>query len=198
MPGTRVPSCSLPLGSCHPKGPLLRRTLSPSPSPQHLNLNFPLCYVLSRRRQCPPHRVAVEKRVHLRCSAQDLTQSVLGCCLPLRIKWFNSLPLRLQLLVGKGLPQYVGPGDHVTAAGQSLWKNSTRTVLVCARKVGRLCYHPRGSYKHSDQGFSLTSNRNLGISVWMKEREGHLLKTFYNPVTSHSFGFLSQLSPQSA
>ena len=146
-----------------PKDPLLRRTLPPSPSPQ---LSSVLCSV--RRKQSPPHRAAVVNK---------FTSEVLRCCLPLWIKWFNSLPSGLQLLVGKGLPYYGGPGD-MTAEGQSLWKNSARTILVCAKKARRLCYHPRHSNRCSHQGFILTSHRNWGISVWIKEWEGHLLKAF--------------------
>ena len=160
------PSCSLCLGSCpppHPKGPLLRRTLPPSPSPQ---LSSVLCSV--RRKQSPPHRAAVVNKFISR---------VLRCCLPLWIKWFNSLPCGLQLLMGKDLPYYVGPGN-ITAEGQSLWKNSARTILVCAKKARRLCYQPHHSNRCSHQGFILTSHRNWGISVWIMEWEGHLLKAF--------------------
>lgn len=114
------PSCSLSLGSCpppHPKGPLLKTPLPPPPSPEFYSL---LCSV----RRNSPHLIELLWWIS--------SSPVLRCCLPLWIKWFNSLPFGLQLSMGKGLPYYVGPGD-MTTERQSLWKLA-RTILVCAKK----------------------------------------------------------------
>ena len=152
VPGTWGHPGTCPWGPIpHPtKGPLLRRTLPPSPSPQLSSL---LCSV--RRKQSPPHRAAVVNK---------FISKVLRCCLPLWIKWFNSLPFGLQLLMGKRLPLYVGPGD-MTAEGQSPWRNSARAISVCVKKARSLCYHPHHSNRCSHQAFILTSHRSWGICL---------------------------------
>lgn len=163
------PSCSLSLGSCpppHPKGPLLK-TLPPSPSPEFYSL---LCSV--RRKQSPPHRATVVNK---------FISKVLRCCLPLWIKWFNSLPFGLQLSMGKGLPYYVGPGD-MTTERQSLWKNSARTILVCAKKARRSVI-----ILIILTGVVIRASSLLHTEIG--ELGGTFTESFLCPVTLHSFVF---------
>lgn len=130
-----------------PQGPPAQNPAS-LPIPEFYSL---LCSV--RRKQSPPHRATVVNK---------FISKVLRCFLPLWIKWFNSLPFGLQLPMGKGLPYYVGPGD-MTAEGRSLWKNSARTILVCAKKARRSVIVLIILTGVVIRAFILTSHRNWGI-----------------------------------